>query len=182
MTRRPLRAGTIATSLLAAIGAASAQDGYVWAEVDCAASRIAPIAGATCRATNAVAGRDAAAGMSRRHSMRGVTPLGHVYVVMSEAVDGGAYVLTLRSTVEYLKLMDRRATDGSGWSATANHGDAEYHTFTSAVGESCVGFRRLGERRSGGFAWMMHGLLCAPEGQTLEPGQLRGFIDATRPR
>jgi hypothetical protein len=173
--------GAIALAMLVSTPAA-AQEALVWSEVDCARSRIVPISGAICRGTNAGAGSEMAGGVGQRHSLRGGTPFGYVSVVMSEGTAGQACVLTLKSTVDYLKLIDVRAAGASGWSGVTKYGDAEYATFKSSEGEECVGFRKLGERRNLGYAWMMHGLLCAPKEQTLQDAQMIRFIDDARVR
>jgi hypothetical protein len=172
----------IGLAMLVPMTPASGQQAYAWSDVDCTRSRIAPLAGATCRTTNVAAGGDVAGGPGRRHSVRGTTAHGYVAVFMSEGIGSGAHVLTRKSTLEYLKLIDKRATDGSGWSDRTTYDGADYHTFVSSEGEACVGFRKLGDVRSFGYAWMMNGLLCAPKGQMLQRTQIGQFIDGMHVR
>ena len=176
------RLGGIAIAMLPAMTTASGQGTYVWSDVECTKSRVAPISGTTCRTTNVAAGGDAAGGTGQRHSVRGATLQGYVLVVMSEAISSGSYVLTRLSAVDYLKLIDKRAANASDWSEGTVYGGADYYTFQSGEGEACVGFGKLGEKRSGGYAWMMSGLLCAPAGKTLQPAQITQFIDGARVR
>jgi hypothetical protein len=175
------RVGGISLAVLVSATAA-AQERLVWSEVDCARSRIVPVPGAICRGTNIGAGSEIAGGAGQRHSLRGDTPFGYVSVVVSEGITGEAHVLTLKSAVDYLKLVDERAAGASAWSVVTRYGDAEYATFQSSKGEQCVGFRKLGESRSRGYAWMMHGLLCAPKEETLQDAQMIRFIDDARLR
>jgi hypothetical protein len=172
----------VAFLMLADTTTASAQATHVWAEVDCAASRVAPLPGATCRTTNVAAGSEVAGGRSQRHAVVGTTPLGYVYIFMTEAVDSAASIATLKNAIDYLKLISKRAADGSSWSALSGYGGADYHTFKSSEGEACVGFRSFGDRRSLGYAWIMAGLLCVPKGQDLQHPQIVQFIDGARPR
>ena len=167
-------------AMLAATGATSAQEPLVWTTIDCAASHLAPVEGTACLSTDVVSGGIAAGGRGQRHMLRGTTALGSVVVVMSEALDDLAYVMTLKNTVDFLKLLDRRAADASAWSDAAFHGTAEYFTFRSGDGDRCVGLRRLGANRSLGYAWMIHAILCAASGQALQPGQIVQFIDSVR--
>jgi hypothetical protein len=176
------RCGGAAIAMLVAVATGSAQGPYIWSEIDCTQSRLAPIAGTSCRTTNSVTGGDAAGGTGQRHSVRGTTEQGYVLLSLSEAIGSGAYVLTRMPVADYLKALDKRAANGTDWSGITAYGGADYSTFRSGEAESCVGFRKLGEKRNAGFAWIMHGLLCAPEGQTLQPAQMNQFIDDARVR
>lgn len=176
------RIACVAFLMLAGTTAASAQATHVWADIDCAVSRVVPLPGVTCRTTNVAAGSEVAGGRSQRHAVTGTTPLGYVYIFMTEAVDPAASVATLKDAVDYLKLFSRRAADGSSWSAMSRYDGADYCTFRSAEGEACVGFRKFGDRRSFGYAWIMAGLLCAPKGQVLQHAQIAQFIDGAQPR
>lgn len=172
----------VALMMLAGATTASAQETHVWTEVDCALSRVAPLPGATCRTTNVAAGSEVAGGRSQRHAVAGTTPLGYVYILMTEAIDSAASIATLKNAMDYLKLINKRAADGASWSAVSRHGGADYHTFKSNEAEACVGFRKFGDRRSAGYAWIMAGLLCAPRGEELQHAHLATFIDGARPR
>jgi hypothetical protein len=86
--------------MLAGASAASAQATHVWAEIDCAGSRVVPVPGATCRTTNAAAGGEVAGGRSQRHAVAGTTSLGYVYIFMPEAVDVSASIATLKNVVD----------------------------------------------------------------------------------
>jgi hypothetical protein len=173
----------IAAMLAAALpAAAAAQPAPVWSTVDCARSRIAPLAEAACGSTGPGSFGDVAGGPGQRHVVRGITPEGYVAITLSEGAESGAYVLSRLDPVGYLKIVDRRAADGSEWAQGTARDGAAYHTFRSSVGEACVGFRKVGERRSLGYAWMMHALLCAPAGRLLEPEGIERFLAAARVR
>jgi hypothetical protein len=172
----------VAFELVLSTEVALAQEVFVWADIDCARSRIVAPPGAICRTTNTAAGSDVAGGLSQRHAVRALGRDGYVYVVMSEALGSTAFIRTLKNEVEYLKLIDRRAADGSGWSSAMTPVGAAYNTFTSAEGEECVGFRRFGAQRAGGYEWVMSGLFCAPKGESARAAQITRFIEETQPR
>jgi hypothetical protein len=180
MTGRGITAAALA--MIVAMATSLAQTSYGWSDVDCGQSRIVAPQGATCQATNVYTGRDAAGGAGRRHLVRSDSPQGWSLIVISEAVDTGAYIATRTATVDYLKALDKRVIDGSDWSAGTTDGSIQTYTFRSTEGEACVGFRKVGEARSTGHDWLMHGLRCLPKGHEMSPAEIGGFIDSARVR
>jgi hypothetical protein len=176
------RVAVAALAMMLPMATTSAQTSYGWSDVDCAQSRIVAPQGATCQATNVYTGRDAAGGAGRRHLVRRVSLQGWSLIVISEAIDTGAYIATRTATVDYLKALDKRVSDGSDWSAGTSADGIPTYTFRSTEDETCVGFRKLGEARSLGHAWLMHGLLCLPKGHALSPTETGRFIDSARVR
>jgi hypothetical protein len=145
--------------------AAVAQDAYKWADIDCAQSRIVPLPGVKCRATNVVSGGASAGGQFQRWAILGNQPYLHVYV--AESLESNSYIRTTQTGPDYLSGMNQRAKSAAGaMSEAQRHGGADYYLF-KANDEDCVGFRRYGPSRSLGYAWIMGGVTCAPKGTAL---------------
>ncbi|MEK7994679.1 MAG: hypothetical protein AAB403_12815 [Planctomycetota bacterium] len=169
-----------ASVALLTFGDAVAQDAYKWSDIDCGQSRLVPIAGAKCRATNVVSGGDGAGGQFQQWSIQGTGS--YVNIRLHEGLAGASYIHTKQTGVEYLKARDSRAKGSPDMGTAARHGDADYYLFKASGGEECVGFRRYGPSRSMGYAWIMGGVMCAPKGSALTPAQANAFIDSARVR
>ena len=56
---------------------------------------------------------------------------------------------------------------------------ADYATFQDGR-HNCVGFRRTGNPRKGGYEKIVGGIFCTPAGRTLTNEQIVQFIDRVR--
>ena len=57
-------------------------------------------------------------------------------------------------------------------------GGADYMTFMTGAGNSCVGMRRYGPSQGAGSQWILYGVSCAPRGRTMTDAQIDGFLTA----
>ena len=70
------------------------------------------------------------------------------------------------------------AKTGTGWSDVHQIGGIYTASFTSAGGENCKAFFKLGPPWQGGFLWRLSGWLCGVPGNSVQDRDLQSFVDA----
>lgn len=161
---------------------AAAQTDYKFDNIDCAQSRVIPLAGMTCRATNVVTGGSTTGGMFKRWSVAGTTSDAYTHYFIWEGLDMRSHIRIVETLPEYLQWANARAQAGSQFGATTRYKDVDYTTFRGKEGRPCAGFRRLGDSRGAGYAYVMGGIKCWTNEREVTPAQITQFIDEGRLR
>ncbi|MBI3196041.1 MAG: hypothetical protein HYZ40_00750 [Rhodospirillales bacterium] len=177
---RSLCALTVAGLALVWVGTALAQDTPRWSDIDCAQSRLATPPGLQCKATQNYAGGDrssgSAGGTFRRFLASGRMAGAGVFYYLAEATSLGASVMEGASLQKDIRS---EMTDGNmihEFSPMGNRGGADYMTFMTGAGNSCVGIRRYGPSQGDGYKWILYGVSCDPRGRTITEAEIDGFI------
>jgi hypothetical protein len=68
--------------------------------------------------------------------------------------------------------------DTTGWSDVSQIGDINAASFSSARGENCKAFAKFGPPWPSGFAWVLHGWLCGPQGKSVSDGDLQSLVSS----
>lgn len=179
-------AGTIAGLFLGWAGAATAQDTPQWSTVDCAQSRLAAPPGLQCKATQNFAGGDSstgnAGGTFRRWLAEGQVNGGGVFYFMTEATSVGASIVETGSLQKDIRNEMKDGNMIHEFSPMGNRGGADYMTFMTGAGSSCIGMRRYGPSQGSGYRWILYGVRCDPRGGTITDAQVDSFIAGARHR
>jgi len=155
-----------------------AAETYQWSEIDCSQSRIAYWPGLKCKATNVVT-TEGNVGAYRRWSAYGTTSEGYFHLFLREAQNSFSYINVDQTTSEFLTWMYENGKSAGQFSPVARYHEADYSTFQDGK-HTCVGFRRTGVPRRGGYERIIGGIFCAPAGRTLTSAQIVQFIDRVR--
>lgn len=160
---------------------ASAQETVQWWDIACVHSKISVPAGLKCRTTQNYAGGQGswasdAGGTFRRWMAGGDVGGVQYFYYLAEATSLGAAITQATSLQDTIRSEMARGGGASGYSALTNRGGADYMTFTSAGGESCVGIRRYGPSQGAGYQWILYGVRCDPKGRTTSDAEIDGFI------
>jgi hypothetical protein len=170
----------VALLVLLAAPAMAAQPSYQWSDIDCAQSRIAAWPGLRCRTTNVVT-TEGNIGAYRRWSAFGTTSEGYVQIFLWEAQNAFSFITTEDTTEDFLKWMYENGRSARQFSTVVRYHEADYSSFRDGQ-RTCVGFRRTGSPRRGGYDKIVGGIFCAPVGQTLTAAQVTQFVDRVQLR
>jgi len=175
---RVLVAGLGASTLSATQGLAQT---VTWSEIDCASSRIEPLPGLKCRSTGSVA--NPWGGRHLLWSVAGPTPGSYYsHLFLSEGATAADAVSVQHSLVDHLKWMNQRAENGTDFGGGGRYRETDWITFKNPQANYCVGFRRLGDSRRMGFAWVMAGIRCWGAKHQPTTAQAHQFMDEARLR
>jgi hypothetical protein len=84
---------------------------------------------------------------------------------------------TIRSDVAgSMRRSQSVAEGGTAWSAVSQIGDLSYASFTSAQGENCKAFLKLGPPWQSAFIWFGRGWLCGTSGKTVSDADLQTYV------
>jgi hypothetical protein len=156
----------------------AAETTYKWSDINCGQSRIAPWPGLKCRTTNVVT-TEGNIGAFRRWSAFGTTSEGYIQIFLWETQNTFTYITTEDTTADFLKWMYENGRNASQFSPVARYHEADYASFRDGQ-RTCVGFRRTGSPRKGGYDKIVGGIFCAPPGRNLTTDQVTQFIDRVR--
>jgi hypothetical protein len=161
---------------------ALAQQIRVWADVDCAQSKIAAPAGLKCRATQETSGGTGnisgagAGGMFRRWSAFGTLRGVKFYYHLSEATSLKAEIRESASLEDGVKNMSPQGKEAKDFSTMTHRAGVDLLTFASAAGEPCVGIRRYGPSALTGYKWILNATRCTPKGKPASEAEIDKFI------
>jgi hypothetical protein len=158
--------------------AAQAQTTYKWSDIDCRQSRIESWPGLRCKTTNVVT-TEGNVGAYRRWSAHGTTSEGYFHIFLWDAQNSFSYINVDQTIAEFLQWMYENGRSAGQFSPVARHHGADYSTFQDGK-HTCVGFRRTGNQRRGGYDRIVGGIFCAPPGRNLTSDQIVQFIDRVR--
>ena len=178
ITRLTVSLLCLASSCAWAPGALAQATTYKWSEIDCGQSRIAPWPGLRCKTTNVVT-TEGNIGAYRQWSAYGTTSEGYIHIFVWEAQNSFSFITTEDTTADFLKWMYENGRNASQFSPVARYHEADYSSFRDGQ-RTCVGFRRTGSPRKGGYDKIVGGIFCAPPGRNLTPDQVTQFIDRVR--
>ena len=172
----------VAGFALAWAGSASAQDTLRWSDVDCAQSRLSTPPGMQCKATQNYAGGDSSTGSAggtfRRWLASGRLNGAGVFYFLAEATSLGASMMETASLQKDIRSVMNDSNMIHEFSPMGNRGGADYMTFMTGAGNSCVGMRRYGPSQDAGYKWILYGVSCDPRGRTMTDAQIDGFLTA----
>lgn len=156
---------------------------YVWRDIDCPSSRIVAWRHLTCRGTGVVT-NESRIGAFRQWAAFGSNPAGYyVHMFLWEAANDFSYLSGEDTTADFVKWMFENGKSVARISSVQRAADADYVTFSDErMARLCVGFRRLGGYRRGGYDSVTGGILCAPPGLELTPDDIELFIENVRLR
>jgi hypothetical protein len=161
---------------------ALAQQYPVWANIDCAQSKIAAPAGLKCRATQETSGGTGnisgagAGGMFRRWSAFGTLRGVKFYYHLSEATSLKAEIRESASLEDGVKNMSPQGKEAKDFSTMTHRAGVDLLTFASAAGEPCVGIRRYGPSALTGYKWILNATRCTPKGKPASEAEIDKFI------
>jgi hypothetical protein len=161
---------------------AVAQETRVWANVDCAQTKIAAPAGLKCRATQETSGGignisgAGAGGMFRRWSAFGTLQGVKFYYHLSEATSLRAEIRETASLEDGVKKMSPQGKDAKDFSTMMHHAGVDLLTFVSATGEPCAGIRRYGPSAQTGYKWILTATRCTPKNNPASEAEIDKFI------
>ena len=161
---------------------ALAQQYPVWANIDCAQSKIAAPVGLKCRATQEASGSTGsisgagAGGMFRWWSVFGTLRGVKFYYRLSEATSLRAEIRESASLEDGIKKMSPQGKEAKDFSAMTHRAGVDLLTFASAAGESCVGIRRYGPSALTGYKWILNATRCTPKGNPASEAEVDKFI------
>ncbi len=165
---------------LACAAAAVGQETQRWSEVDCAQSRLSVPPGLQCKSTQNYAGGDSSTGTAggtfRRWLASGRMNGAGVFYYLAEATSVGASTMEGSSLVKDIRTEMKDGNMIHEFSPMGNRGGADYMTFTSGAGNSCLGIRRYGPSQGEGYKWILYGVSCDPRGRPITEAQIDGFI------
>jgi hypothetical protein len=161
-------------------GTAAPQDAPRWSDVDCAQSKLSVPPGLQCKATQNYAGGDrstgSAGGTFRRWLASGQMNGASVFYFLAEATSLGASIMEGASLQKDIRNEMKDGNMIHEFSAMGNRGGADYMTFMTGAGNSCLGIRRYGPSQGDGYQWILYGVSCDPRGRTISDAQIDGFI------
>lgn len=179
---KSLCVSTVAGLALGWAGAAGAQDTPRWSDIDCAQSRLAVPPGLQCKATQNYAGGDnstgSAGGTFRRWMASGPFSGAGVFYYLAEATSLGASMMEGASLQSDIRSEMKDGNMIHEFSPMGNRGGADYMTFMTGAGNSCIGMRRYGPSQGDGYKWILYGVRCDPRGRTISDAEIDGFIAA----
>lgn len=154
---------------------------YTWKDVDCRQSRIVAWSGLKCRTTNIVTS-EGNIGAFRQWAAFGTNRDGYyVHMFFWEAENDFSYLSADQTTGDFVKWMFEHGKSIAQISAVSRYNDVDYVTFRDdGNGRDCIGFRRLGKSKRGGYDSVTGGILCAPAGKGVAAGDIPTFIDRVR--
>jgi hypothetical protein len=161
---------------------ALAQQYPVWANIDCAQSKIAAPAGLKCRATQETSGGTGnisgagAGGMFRWWSAFGTLREIKFYYHLSEATSLKAEIRETASLEDGVKKMSPQGKEAKDFSTMTHRAGVDLLTFASAAGEPCVGIRRYGPSAQTGYKWILNATRCTPKGNPASEAEIDKFI------
>jgi hypothetical protein len=160
---------------------ASAQATAHWWDIACEHSKISVPAGLKCRTTQNYAGGQGSWASDAEGTFRNWLAVGELAGVqylyyLAEATSPGAAITQATSLQDTIRSELSRGAQATGFSALANRGGADFMTFTSASGDSCVGIRRYGPSQGMGYRWILYGVRCEPRGRTTSDAEVDSFI------
>jgi hypothetical protein len=161
---------------------ALAQQYPVWANIDCAQSKIAAPAGLKCRATQEVSGSTSnlsgagAGGMFRWWSASGTLGEIKLYYRLSEATSLKSEIRESASLEDGVKKMSRQGKGAKDFSTLTHRAGVDLLTFVSAAGGPCVGFRRYGPSALTGYKWILTATRCTPTNNPASEAEIDKFI------
>ena len=156
--------------------APAAETTYKWSDIDCRQSRIASWPGLRCKTTNVVT-TEGNVGAYRKWSSYGTTSEGYFHLFLWEAQNSFSYINVDQTIAEFLAWMYEKSV--GQFSPVARYHEADYSTFQDGK-HTCVGFRKTGNPRRGGYEKIIGGIFCAPAGRNLTSDQMVQFIDRVR--
>jgi hypothetical protein len=170
----------LATALIAASATcASAQEKIIWSDMDCSQSRLVIPARLKCRETNLFGTRGAptstGGGQVKAWSASGILQQAKLYYYVIEAVDtqSGVQVGRLGDDVRIISPQARAVGEMSG---IERKGAAAVVTFVNTAKDDCVGIRKYGPNRSGGYRWVLYATRCTPAGRKASSADNNAFI------
>ena len=171
---------TVAGLALGWAGMAVAQDAPRWSDIECAQSRLSTPPGLQCKATQNYAGGDSSTGSAggtfRRWLASGRMSGAGVFYYLAEATSLGASVMEGSSLQKDIRNEMKDGNMIHEFSPMGHRGGADYMTFMTGTGNSCVGIRRYGPSQGDGYRWILYGVSCDPRGRTITDAQIDGFI------
>ena len=177
---RSVPALMVAGFILGGAGAAVAQDTPRWSDIDCAQSRLSTPPGLQCKATQNYAGGDRSTGIAggtfRRWLASGRLGGAGVFYYLAEATSLGASMMEGTSLQNDIRSEMKDGNMIHQFSPMGNRGGADYMTFMTGAGNSCVGIRRYGPSQGEGYRWILYGVSCDPRGRTITDAQIDGFV------
>jgi hypothetical protein len=160
---------------------AAAQETIVWSDIDCSQSKISAPAGLRCRATNVFGTRGVASstggGQVKSWNASGILDQVKLYYYVTEIIDtsSGVQVSTL---ADDLRSISPQAKGVTSMPASERRGDADVVTFVNAVRDNCVGLRKNGPTRGGGYKWVLYATRCTPGSRQASDADINAFISA----
>jgi hypothetical protein len=174
-------------SLIAVVGAGFstgvlAQDTVVWADMDCAQSKIVAPAGLKCRATQEINGssngRFNGGGIFKSWTAYGSVDGVKFYYHVSEGVGARSYKQIFLSLIEEAKSLSPDTKRGKDFSPPSSMNGDDYLRFTSARGEPCVAIRKPGPVQGAGYKWVLVATKCVAPGKSISDQDLGQFMAA----
>lgn len=175
-----LAAGWILGGAMGGAGTAAAQETQRWSDIDCAQSKLVVPPGLNCRTTQNFAGGDSSTGTAggtfKSSLADGRMNGASVLYYLTESTSLGASVMENASLKSAIRSAMKDGNMIHEFSAMGNRGGADYMTFMTGAGNSCVSMRRTGPPHNDGYKWILFGVSCDPRGATLTDAQIDGFI------
>jgi hypothetical protein len=157
----------------------AAQETLVWSDINCAQSKLVIPAGLSCKETNTAGTRNAAkstgGGLTKRWSAYGTLQQVKLYYYVHDDFDGKSFV-QVRDLAGETSNMGNQARGATNISAPSKKGDADLVTFNNATGDNCIGIRKYGPPRGGGFGWVMWASRCTPAAVRASDADITAFI------
>ena len=72
--------------------------------------------------------------------------------------------------------MGNQAKGATAISAPEKRGAADLVTFTNAMKDNCVGIRKYGPARGGGYSWVLWASRCTPPAARATDAEINAFI------
>jgi hypothetical protein len=180
MTRLSIAA--LMGGLIAGLATSAAAQGTIaWSDVDCAQSKIVAPAGLKCRATNLVGTSgvptSTGGGQVKRWSAYGIVQQTKLFYYVTEIVDTRSFVQVAKLSDD-IRGVSPQAKGAENMSAPERKGDTDLVTFTNAQNDNCVGIRKTGAARGGGYSWVLYATRCTPAAQKASDADINAFIAA----
>lgn len=173
-----LTAGSLSAS-------AFAQATPQWWNIACAHSKISVPAGLTCRTTQNFSGfpnSDDGQGTYRNWTASGVVGGVEYFYLLTEVTSRDRGLTPTKSLQDTIRLEMLPSAQPSGFSALTNRGGADYITYATAQGASCVSVRRYGPSATVGYQWILYAVRCQPQGGTVSDAEIDRLIAGTTVR
>jgi hypothetical protein len=157
----------------------AAQQTLVWSDIDCAKSKLVIPAGLKCKETNTVGTRNASksdgSGLTKRWSAYGTLQQAKIYYYVHDDFDPKSWVQVgpFASEIQTVSAQAKGATNITG---PDKRGDTDVITFTNAQNDNCVGIRKYGPARGGGYSWLLYGTRCTPAATKASDAEINAFI------
>jgi hypothetical protein len=156
----------------------AAQETIVWSDIDCSQSKIDAPVGPRCRATNVFGTRGAptstGGGQVKSWNASGILDQVKLYYFVTEIIDtnSGVKVGTLADDLRSISPQARGVTD---MPASERRGDADVVTFVNVLKDNCVGLRKNGPTRGGGYKWVLYATRCTPAARKASDADINAF-------